>query len=200
MVRNKTLIASIFSMCAYFVFFVMSLAWVVLTLETGEASTEGIFVIVGFIVDVLGIVFSAVSINAWNKTAEKYKKKKGVIITTGVLNLVMLLWIAIVYNVVSFSGNLMLYVLAIMLLLMSATILFFVDISQEKQRAAQKKEETAKTIQKADEKTVAIEKKLTPAETLTKKLARLETLKKNGTISEEEYSEKKKAYVKEYLG
>ena len=146
------------------------------------------------LISVLALVFSAVCIAPWNKSAEDYKKKKGMIITAVVFNFISTL-ATLIMLIAGSSGWVVVVMILGMLLAIASAVLLLVDICREGGKVS--KQETTTQVNG----TVASnDSKLVAAETFEKKLAKLNAMKEHGIITEEEYSEIKKSYVKEFLG
>lgn len=152
-------------------------------------------------VSVLGLVFSAVCIAPWNKPAEGYKKKKGTIITAVVFNFISAL-ATLIMLIAGFSGWVVILMILGMLLAIASAVLLLVDVCAESgriEKAAQKVAGQSVAAQPAVA-SAANDAKLASAEIFEKKLAKLNAMKEHGIITEEEYTEIKKSYVKEFLG
>lgn len=81
---------------------------------------------------VVAIVFNAISISAWNKNKEGFKKKKSKIITAIVFNFIVVLF-ALISLIVGASAPVAFLVL-IFLALVATNVLAFVDLGIEKNR------------------------------------------------------------------
>lgn len=161
-----------------------------------EAVGALILTLILILVSVLALVFSAVCIAPWNKSAEDYKKKKGMIITAVVFNFISTL-ATLIMLIAGSSGWVVVVMILGMLLAIASAVLLLVDICTEngKIEKAGKQVATQPAVASA-----ANDAKLASAETFEKKLAKLNAMKEHGIITEEEYTEIKKTYVKEFLG
>ena len=88
-------------------------------------------------VSVLGLVFSAVCIAPWNKSAEDYKKKKGMIITAVVFNFISTL-ATLIMLIAGSSGWVVILMILGMLLAIASAVLLLVDVCAESGRTAWK--------------------------------------------------------------
>lgn len=133
---------------------------------------EAYYVVFAFLAlaSITALVLNILAISVWKSDAEKYKKYKGTIIA------------ATVFNFALMSG-----------MTIAAAILYIVDLVQEGKRVS-----TAQVAPVAP--LSSTEAKLAAAEEFAQKLAKLDALKKNGILTEDEYSEIKKTYVKDYIG
>lgn len=86
---------------------------------------------------VTALVLNAVAITAWNGDAAKYRKRRGVVITAIVFNLLLVLYY--IYNVAVAGANLIAIVESVIFILaLAATSVFYiVDLCLEKKRLAQ---------------------------------------------------------------
>lgn len=160
----------------------------------GNLTGSLILAIIFFVVSLLTLIFSAVSIPAWNKTAEIYKKKKAMIITAMVFNFLTMI-LNLIILCVGMTGWVVIFIVLAMLLCLACAVIFIIDLCLENRRIS-KQGSTAKVAEVA----VSNDAKLAAAEVFEKKLAKLNAMKEHGIISDEEYSEIKKSYVKEFLG
>ena len=116
------------------------------------------------------------------------------IITAVVFNFISTL-ATLIMLIAGSSGWVVILMILGMLLAIASAVLLLVDVCAESGRIS--KQETTTQVNG----TVASnDSKLAAAETFEKKLAKLNAMKEHGIITEEEYSEIKKSYVKEFLG
>lgn len=159
------------------------------------AGTLAIVMIITIAIAVLGLIFNILSIPAWNKAPEVFRKKRGVIITAIVFNLLIVVLSLIGYagegTTVNFLSILML------LCLIASSIMFIVDLATEKKRVAELEAQNAteETTETAQDSPV----QASTATALEEKLVKLSQMKEQGIIDEQEYNELKKKYISEML-
>ena len=95
-------------------------------------ATSIIISILLFGVIVVAIVFNAISISAWNKNKDGFKKKKSKIITAIVFNFIVILF-ALIALIVGKGSSVAFFVL-ILFALVATNVLAFVDMGIEKNR------------------------------------------------------------------
>lgn len=95
-------------------------------------ATSIIISILLFGVIVVAIVFNAISISAWNKNKDGFKKKKSKIITAIVFNFIVILF-ALIALIVGKGSSVAFFVL-ILFALVATNVLAFVDLGIEKNR------------------------------------------------------------------
>ena len=86
------------------------------------------------------------------------------------------------------------FIVLAVLLTLTAAILSIIDVCLEGGRIAK-----SGKVAQVNEPVASNDSKLAAAETFEKKLAKLNAMKEHGIITEEEYTEIKKTYVKEFL-
>ena len=159
------------------------------------AGTLAIVMIITIAIAVLGLIFNILSIPTWNKAPEVFRKKRGVIITAIVFNLLIVVLSLIGYAdegaTVNFLSILML------LCLIAASVMYIVDLATEKKRVAELEAQNAteETTETAQDSPV----QASTATALEEKLVKLNQMKEQGIIDEEEYNELKKKYISEML-
>ncbi len=171
------------------VLYIITLVGLIEIAVYGYASVGAIiFAVIFLTVSIIGLVFSAIAIPAWNKSAEDFKKKKGKIIVAVVFNFISVIANLIMLILGAGGLSLIFLILGIVLSLASA-ILFLVDVGIENGRIQKQQTQTSATT----------ESKFSSAEVFEDKLSKLNLMKEHGIISEKEYSEIKKSFVKEFL-
>lgn len=95
-------------------------------------ATLAIVLIITLALCVLALVFNAIAITAWKKDAAGYKKKKAMVITATVFNFVLILLLII--GMV--SGAVGVLDILLLLALLTANVLAYVDMGLEKKRTA----------------------------------------------------------------
>ena len=144
------------------------------------------------------LILNICSIPTWNKDAQGYKKKKGLLIATIVFN-----FIAMFLYIISMLGGLsnafsLILVIIVMISLLASSTLYIVDLARE----SSKVEKLAKTTEQVSAQETSPAQK-EPAKSnsqpLETKLEKLNEMKKNGLISTEEYESIKKSYIDETL-
>ena len=156
------------------------------------AGTLAIVMIVTIAIAVLGLIFNILSIPAWNKAPEVFRKKRGVIITAIVFNLLI-----VVLSLIGYAGEgATVNVLSILMLLclIASSIMYIVDLATEKKRVAELEAQNA-----TEETEAEAEATVSTATALEEKLVKLNQMKEQGIIDEEEYNELKKKYISEML-
>ena len=93
--------------------------------------TSLIISILLFSVVVVAIIFNAMSISAWNKNKERFKKKKSQIITAIVFNFIVILFALITLIV---TATPVAFFVLILFALVATNVLAFVDMGIEKNR------------------------------------------------------------------
>ena len=146
------------------------------------------------VIAILSIVFNGVVIGLWNKTSEEFNKKKGLTITAIVFDFLVVI-AAIVMMCLGSSGLVVLLLVISMLLAIASAVMLLVDLCMENKRCS-KQDAAAQVNQVA----TSNHANLTTEETVEKKLEKLNAMKEHGVITEEEYNELKKSYIKELLG
>lgn len=177
---------------------ILSLSSVILFIELIdylEGSALTFVLLLTIAIAVLGLIFNILSIPAWNKTPEVFRKKRGFIITAVVFNLVVVVLSLIGYA----GGEARVNILSILMLigLTTASVMFIVDMAIEGKRAAK----FAQQNQPAEEvaaQAVATQAGSAPS-SLEEKLVKLNQMKEQGIIDEQEYNELKKKYISEML-
>ena len=111
-------------------------------------------------------------IPTWKKEKDAFAKKKGLIITS-----IVFLFIAAV-GVVSIV----------------AAVLLIVDLAKENDRV--KTHVSGETVQTTS---VSIDNKVQTADEFSQKMAKLTELKNSGVLTEEEFAEIKKSYIKDFV-
>lgn len=177
---------------------ILSLSSVILFIELIdylEGSALTFVLLLTIAIAVLGLIFNILSIPAWNKTPEVFRKKRGFIITAVVFNFVVVVLSLIGYA----GGEARVNILSILMLigLTTASVMFIVDMAIEGKRAAK----FAQQNQPAEEvaaQAVATQAGSAPS-SLEEKLVKLSQMKEQGIIDEQEYNELKKKYISEML-
>lgn len=215
MKRPMTLTAGILSVVGAAFSLIVSL---IFTIEMGTVLSYGyteyisIFIIslLWFLLSITTLVFSILAIVSWNKSKEKFQSMKKLNIVAVVMNFVLFV-VGIIMLVIGAAYVDWACALTIisMLLAVPAAILLIVDFALEGKRDANaapvvataqpQSQEVAAEVAKVSA-VISTEAKLAAADEFAQKLAKLDALKKNGLLDEEEYSEIKKSYVKDYLG
>lgn len=77
---------------------------------------------------VLALIFDAMSISAWNKDAAGYKKKKGIVITSVVFDLLTAVFLLVNFSVLNILFS---------LVLIAASVLKIVDLANENKKGAE---------------------------------------------------------------
>lgn len=96
------------------------------------SATLAIVLIITIALCVLALVFNAIAITAWKKDAAGYKKKKGMVITAIVFNFILILFLIIGMA----SGVVGVLDILLLIALIAANVLAFVDMGLEKKRVA----------------------------------------------------------------
>lgn len=147
-----------------------------------------------FVVATLNIVFNGIVIGLWNKTSEEFNKKKGLTITAIVFDFLVVI-ATVVMMCLGSSGLVVLFLVIAMLLAIASAVMLLVDLCMENKRSS--KQDAAAQV---NETVASNDSKLAAAETVEKKLEKLNAMKEHGVITEDEYKELKKSYLKELLG
>lgn len=198
--RVKTLTAGILATVTQAIFSIIMLVALFLIVDLismGATGVEGTIVLMAILTAVVltTLVLSIVAIPAWAKDAVGFKKKKALIITAVVFNFVVVLYQLIsLVTAAPAAGTIILYVI-LMGMSIAANVLWLIDLAQEGRKVNQpvSAAPAAQTVS-------STETKLAAAEEFAQKLAKIDALRKNGVLTEEEYSEIKKSYVKDYIG
>lgn len=195
MKRPMTLTAGILGIVSHALMMILSLVSVVgiiAILDLGASSGADpdalaavgiislILIVICVVVGILGLIFNILAVKTWNKSTADYKAKKGKIITAIVFNFIGA-------GVIFIAGNIIISVL-VMLMLIASAVLLIVDLCLEKKRVpveAQVQETAKETVAKKTD--------------LEDRIEKLNNMKDQGLISEEEYQELKKSYIKEKL-
>ncbi len=155
------------------------------------AGTLAIVMIITIAIAVLGLLFNILSIPAWNKAPEVFRKKRGIIITAIVFNLLV-----VVLSLIGFAGegtSVSFLSILMLLCLIAASIMYIVDLATEKKKVAELE------AQNATEEVTEETAQASTATALEEKLVKLNQMKEQGIIDEEEYNELKKKYISEML-
>lgn len=147
-----------------------------------------------FVIAILSIVFNGIVIGLWNKTSEEFNKKKGLTITAIVFDFLVVIAAIVLMCLGSYGLAVLLLVIA-MLLAIASAVMLLVDLCMENKRGS--KQDAAAQVNQA---VTSNHANLTTEETVEKKLKKLNAMKEYGVITEEEYNELKKSYIKELLG
>lgn len=137
-----------------------------------------IMVVYALAVSIVGLVFSILTTKAWKKDTEVFKSKKGKIITSIVFAFLGIVAAFLVANII--------VAILVMFMLIATAVLAIVDLCLEKKRAGKVEEVSTTAAPNASE--------------LEDKIEKLNDMKAQGMISDEEYEELKKNYIKEKLG
>lgn len=152
---------------------------------------------------VLGLIFNAISIPAWNKSPEDYRRKRGVIITAIVFN-----FIVVLLSIIGFAGSEVgpnFFAILEILGIIAANVLGIIDISREKRKIGiyDEDDEDGVPVDEDDEEFVAVtpqyKKPQTSSASLEDKIIKLNQMKEAGLIDDDEYKELKKKYISELL-
>ena len=185
MKRPMTLTASILGTVMHSVYSIIELYVLILLLDyAGGVNGSGIVMVstaIALALSIIALVFNAISIAAWNKSQDNFKKKRKFVITAIVFNFIVILFIIIGLLM---SGSLAVLDIITLIVLIAANVLFIVDLAIEKKRFAQPEE-------------VAVEAVAAPKSDIEAKIEKLNDMKAQGLISDEEYEELKKSYIKE---
>lgn len=100
-----------------------------------------VVIIITLALCVLALVFNAIAITAWKKDAAGYKKKKAMVITATVFNFVIILLLIIGMA----SGAVGVLDVLLLLALLAANVLAYVDMGLEKKRTAVAQEQVEET-------------------------------------------------------
>ena len=180
------LVSSVFMLIPGFICFVYGIEFLS---NAGYYGGEELFIfgLFGIAIGVLALVFNILTITAWNKAPEVYRAKRGKMITAIVFNFISL-GAGILVSVYSLVFYFMPYL--IVPLLVAAIALAIVDLCLENKRAGNVQQAPVEAAAKVEApKATAIEEKI----------EKLNEMKSQGLISEEEYDELKKSYIKEQI-
>ena len=153
-------------------------------LGSEPALLMGIFVAVA----ICGVVMSILTIVAWNKESAPFRKKYGIIITSIVFDFVVGIY-SLICVFSAYETAIVIY-LVLTALIITAAILKIIDLATEKNKA---------TVANNEPVEIKPSINLKAASELEEKLTKLNNMKEHGLITEQEYSEIKTSYVKEYL-
>ena len=193
MKRAKTLTAGILGTIGHFIISILLLVAFVQLLDYLEYGDLGGVLALIFIltaISIVGLEMSIITIIVWNKNTTDFRKKYGVIITGVVADFILA-----IYSLISLfeaSGGIILLWLFMVALFIIAPILKIVDLATENKKAKPKLEN--KKLEENPQTT-----NIQAATELEEKLTKLNNMKEHGLITEQEYSEIKSSYIKEYL-
>lgn len=150
---------------------------------------------------IVSLIFNAISIPAWNKSPEVYRRKRGIIITAIVFNFIIVLFTIIGFASGETNPN-MLTILEI-LGIIAANVLGIIDLTRESKKVGLYEEEDGVPVNEDDEEFVEVapqyRKPQASSTSLEDKIIKLNQMKESGLIDEEEYKELKKKYISELL-
>ena len=135
---------------------------------------------------VVSLVLNAISIRAWNKSPELYKKAKGKIITATVFNFILI--VLLIIGIAGTTEGVPVLNILIILALIASNVLAYVDLGMEKKRALKLEAEGGAGEEDENE-----------PNDVEKKIEKLNTMKEQGLITDAEYEELKKSYINEKL-
>lgn len=207
MKRTLTLIGAILGTVANAIYTLITLIGflalqLIFNVSTGESIPA--FVLIVLIIDlvlcIVSLIFDAISISAWNKEPEGYKKKKGIIITSIVFDFLTIIALLVNFSVVS---------VLFALTLIASNVLKIIDLSNEDKKVKEFLEQKAKpqVVKQpnlVNTETTSLSKPAVVVqpkgnekdfETLEKRLVKLISMREKGLINEEEYNELKKELI-----
>lgn len=189
MKRPMTLTAGILATVMHSVYTIFELIVFAALIDAVAGAGSGaatVVVIMGLTLalSVVSIVFNAIAITAWNKDAERFIKKRGMVITAIVFNFIVALFIII--GMIAYAAVGVVDVL-LLLVCIASNVLYIVDLCLEKKRVAKLAGETVATEEVAETQVEASD--------VEAKIEKLNKMKEQGMISEEEYEELKKGYI-----
>lgn len=193
MKRGNVLASGIVSALSNGAWFGVLLSLFILLIDIG-ASSALLMVPMFFLlfVAVAGIVFGIISACFWKTNCEKFGKIRVLRIVSVVFNVLLTSYGILYLNTFGVDDG---YLVCFLLF----TVLAIVGITMQVCTFSKcKKQAPASNCAASAESNHTIN--LASAETFEKKLAKLNAMKEHGIITEEEYSEIKKSYVKEFLG
>jgi len=193
MKRPMTLVSGILGLVSHVVTLIISVIGLIGALEWFSFANDSyytrsvmtsviILCIFGLAISVIGLIFNILTITKWNKATKVYKSTKGKIIVAIVFNF---LGIVIAFLV----GGIIVGVIT-MLMYAAAIALAIVDLCLENKRAGNVQQAPVEAAAKVE---------APKATALEEKIEKLNEMKSQGLISEEEYDELKKSYIKEQL-
>lgn len=142
MKRPLTLIGFILGTVMHSIYTVAELFLIALIIDliVSAGATTSVFTAVILLITValsiVSLIFNAIAISAWNKSPEGYRKKRGIIITAIVFNFIVVFFLVIGMT----SGSVGVLDILLMLSIIAANVLAFVDLGREKRRVARLQE------------------------------------------------------------
>ena len=156
------------------------------TSATGGATALALLIL-DLAIAVVTLVLNAVSIKAWNRGPEAYKKYKGIVIAATVFNFIMI--VSLIVGIATTTAETFpILNIIIILALVAANVLAYVDLGLEGKRVAKLEAEGSMLEEDAQE-----------ATDVERKIEKLNSMKEQGLISDEEYEELKKSYINEKI-
>lgn len=156
------------------------------TSATGGATALALLIL-DLAIAVVTLVLNAVSIKAWNRGPEAYKKYKGKVIAATVFNFIMI--VSLIVGIATTTAETFpILNIIIILALVAANVLAYVDLGLEGKRVAKLEAEGSMLEEDAQE-----------ATDVERKIEKLNSMKEQGLISDEEYEELKKSYINEKI-
>ena len=193
MKRPMTLTGTILGTVMQALYTVISLIALTFVIDMGSMS-EGtmvmssaiILLVLNLIFAVASVILNAISISSWNKSPEVFKKRKGLLITTIVFNFIFVFFTIITLITGEVSGLNIIIVLTII----AANVLIIVDLGLEGRKTANLNDTIpSKNVANIEEINDSVESKI----------EKLSYMKEKGMLSEEEFEELKKNYIKQQI-
>ena len=138
-----------------------------------------------------GIIFGIITASFWKTNCEKFAKIRSLRIVSVVFNALLTIYGILYLNSFGIDS---VYLVCFFLFIVLAIVAICMQICTFSKCKKEKAEATCEV--KEGPKTT----NLAAAENFEKKLSKLNAMKEHGIISDEEYTEIKKSYVKEFLG
>lgn len=188
-----TVLFSILSLYQILQFIILSFANAVLS---GENVGDGLitnlvtFSFISLIIYIVCLVLNACTISAGSANSQKYKSKRGLIITTAVFNILAFLYSfgVIIFQFVSYFNPFTIVSFVMQIGILIGGIFLLVDLAKEKQRIADNNlVDTSPQVVSTNE-----------IDAMTQELNKLNALKQTGVISEEEYQQLKHKILLKY--
>ncbi len=193
MKRPMTLTAFIMGTVVQAIYACFSLFTLTLVIDVLSASTDTTgaatvlaLCLVELAFAVVSLVLNALVIKAWNKSPEFYKKEKGKIIAATVFNFIMI--VLLIIGIAGSTEGVPVLNIIIILALIATNVLAYVDLGLERKRV-EKLEAEGATVEEDEKEATDVERKI----------EKLNTMKEQGLITDAEYEELKKSYIKEKL-
>lgn len=190
MKRAKTLTAGISGTVGHFLMTIIFIATLAQMVSFVEYVGGGLIALVAILlaIAIVGVVMNILTIVAWNKEPTAFRKKYGIIITGIVVDFVIGIY-SLICIFTAYDVAIIIY-LILTALIITAAILKIIDLATEKNKV---------TVANNEPVEIKPSINLQAASELEEKLTKLNNMKEHGLITEQEYSEIKTSYVKEYL-